>query len=65
MNPLLTPAQWEPICNIKVHDPDGWDRTDFEASWAKPISEMEFHVRAASSTVQTYDSYLDRIGATS
>jgi hypothetical protein len=64
MTLLLTPAEWEPICNIKVYDPDGWDRKDFEASWAKPISEMEFHVRAAESTVSTYDSHLARSGAT-
>jgi hypothetical protein len=33
-----------------VQDPDGWDRLNFEASWAEEITEQEFNQRLINST---------------
>ncbi|MFZ5713016.1 MAG: hypothetical protein ACOY3N_09270 [Bradyrhizobium sp.] len=35
---------------LTVRDPDGWDRKNFEASWAEEITEQEFNRRLLSST---------------
>jgi hypothetical protein len=34
-----------------VVDPDGWDRMNFEASWAEEITEPEFNARLMGSSV--------------
>lgn len=44
------PAYWEQHLSVKVMDPDGWDRRNFKASWAEPLTEKEFKRRAALST---------------
>lgn len=36
---LKTPAQWEKEKNVKIIDPDGWDRKNFDVSWNTPIDE--------------------------
>jgi len=51
------PAEWEPICNIKVFDPDGWDRKNYAESWAEFLTESEFRHRAARSTCMPFDAY--------
>ena len=45
-----TPTEWESILGIKVHDPDGWDRSNFAESWAEKFTEVEFARRAWAST---------------
>ena len=39
--------------HITVLDPDGWDRSNYEESWAEKISEEEFQRRLMMSTVMT------------
>ena len=36
--------------NTLIMDPDGWDRRDFERSWAEEITEEEFQRRLMGST---------------
>jgi hypothetical protein len=55
MNELtkLTPDEWllKPAYRgMVIMDPDGWDRKNFEASWAEPITEDEFAKRMLMST---------------
>lgn len=48
-----TPEEWLETTlyqNIEVLDPDGWDRSDFERSWAEPITRGEFERRLMLST---------------
>ena len=40
--------------HITVLDPDGWDRGNFEESWAEFLTEEEFNRRLAHSTVIHY-----------
>ena len=35
---------------IQVYDPDGWDCTNYAASWAEKITEEEFNRRLDQST---------------
>ena len=35
-----------------IVDPDGWDREDFDASWAEKITWQEFMLRFARSTTK-------------
>lgn len=44
------PEEWERIFGIMIHDPDGW-RGISAKPFDEPISEKEFHERAALSTV--------------
>lgn len=46
----LSSAEWSGYLGILVTDPDGWDRKNFNESWAEPISREEFLARAFSST---------------
>lgn len=51
---LLSAAEWlalPPYDKLKVVDPDGWDRSNFDASWSEKISEGEFNRRLMSSSV--------------
>jgi hypothetical protein len=48
-----TPDEWlkDPkYSGITVVDPDGWDRINFEQSWAEPITEVEFTARVMMSS---------------
>ena len=47
--------EWQDASPFIVQDPDGWNREDFAASWAEPITEDEFNNRAMLSTL-TFDS---------
>lgn len=61
---LKTPDEWlktEPYVGISILDPDGWDRTNFEASWAKPISSSEFDNRLSVSTARYPVSFFRKI----
>ena len=40
--------------NVKILDPDGWDRKNFEESWNELITEDEFMKRLMASTI-TWD----------
>lgn len=51
MTDLRTPAEWEKELDVIVVDPDGWDRTNFEEDWAKPISREEFNQKLGRSSV--------------
>ena len=58
-----TPAEWLATADydgITILDPDGWDRTDFEASWNEPITRHEFTVRLGLCTCVFPASYFDR-----
>lgn len=41
---------WLEVTGVRVLDPDGWDRSNFEESWAEPITLEEFNQRVALST---------------
>jgi hypothetical protein len=41
----------EPFVGIKVYDPDGWDRSNYEESWAEKITLIEFKKRLMVSTI--------------
>ena len=47
----LSSAEWEKELGIQVMDPDGWDRTNLEEDWNRPISIQEFRERAMVSTI--------------
>lgn len=52
---LLTPDEWlkrPEFCGVEILDPDGWDRSDFAASWSEEISQAEMERRMLSSTVR-------------
>lgn len=50
---LQSSAYWQEQVreDFVVYDPDGWDRKNFEESWAEPITFHEFINRAWHSTV--------------
>ena len=50
---LRTPDEWCDLLGVQVLDPDGWDRSDFERSWAEPISRLDFERRLMVSTIST------------
>lgn len=45
MTEKLSSQQWSERFNVMVTDPDGWDRKNFDASWAEEITEDEFRRR--------------------
>lgn len=45
------PEEWCKETGITVHDPDGWDRRNFEEDWNKPITWEEFRYKVAMSTI--------------
>lgn len=48
-----TPDEWlrrPAYAGLVILDPDGWDRKNFEASWAEAITEQEFTRRMLMST---------------
>jgi len=49
---IKTSEQWQQIhSEVKVLDPDGWDRTNYDFSWYKQlISEQEYLRRRDNST---------------
>lgn len=47
---LFDSATWVKVLDVTVMDADGWDRSNFEASWAEKITRAEFDRRLASST---------------
>ena len=52
MEPLMaSSAEWCEAFNVTVYDPDGWDRTNFDWSWAEIIDSHEFLKRFGRSTV--------------
>jgi hypothetical protein len=36
---------------LEIMDPDGWDRSNFDESWAELITEEEFNARVLPSTI--------------
>lgn len=51
---LLRPEEWlqqEKFTGVTLMDPDGWDRQNFEADWAIPISETDMDKKIRMSTV--------------
>lgn len=48
--PKLPSSEWARLLGIRIVDPDGWDRKNFEASWSEPITVDEFRSRALRST---------------
>ena len=52
---LKSASEWlrEPqYYGVTIIDPDGWDRTDFDASFDEPITLDEFQRRLNRSTLQ-------------
>ena len=43
---------WADLTGVVVLDPDGWDRSNFAASWSEPITLEEFRSRVYISTVR-------------
>ena len=56
---LKTSQEWHEIFHtIKVVDPDGWDRTNFEYSWnEEKITREEYSSRLEKSTVMINRDY--------
>lgn len=51
---LLTPEEWlrtEAYKGLTILDPDGWDRTNFEVDWIKPITLADFNIKMGVSTI--------------
>jgi len=48
---LMSSTAWCEKIGVLVLDPDGWDRANFDQSWAELISEAEFRARLQRSTV--------------
>lgn len=46
----LNSRDWSEKLGVVVVDPDGWDRSDFDQSWAELITEEEFRTRLQCST---------------
>lgn len=46
-----TPEEWESLLDVKILDPDGWDRRNFAADWAIPLTQSEFERKAWASTI--------------
>ncbi|MDO8415916.1 MAG: hypothetical protein Q7S87_06850 [Agitococcus sp.] len=47
---LKNSEQWQAEKGVLVTDPDGWDRANFDASWAELICQSEFERRLGKST---------------
>lgn len=47
---LRDSGEWTKILDVTIMDSDGWDRNDFENSWAEKITRAEFESRASRST---------------
>lgn len=49
---LKTSQEWQELyLEIRVLDPDGWDRTNFQYSWfGEKITKNEYDMRIMSST---------------
>ena len=41
---------YKDIKDVKILDPDGWDRSNFEESWNELITKEEFDLRMMFST---------------
>jgi len=55
MEDLKTSDEWQKICYVRILDPDGWDRKNFDYSWFKEkISKKEFEKRMMFSTVENF-----------
>lgn len=60
---LLTPDEWlrtEAYKDLTILDPDGWDRTNFEEDWIKPITVEEFNKRIIISTIICKNFYVEK-----
>lgn len=61
---LKSSDEWlkEPkYAGITVLDPDGWDRSNYDVSWAEQISELEFNRRVGMSTIKFTPEWLDQL----
>ena len=61
---LRTPDEWledDDFKGVIVMDPDGWDRQNYEESWAEKITRDEFGNRMGRSTCQIPGHVMDRI----
>lgn len=48
-----TSEEWNKLYNIKILDPDGWDRRNFNYSWyEEKITKEEFRDRVLQSTIE-------------
>ena len=49
---LRTSEEWNQIFNIRIMDPDGWDRKNYDYSFKEEkISYEEFRMRVNRSTI--------------
>ena len=57
-----TSEEWNAIHQIKILDPDGWDRRNFKYSFYKElITETEFMKRISISTIRITKEILDKV----
>lgn len=50
---LKTSEEWQENCLVKVIDPDGWDRMNYQYSWyEEKITKREFEKRLMVSTLE-------------
>ena len=48
-----TSKKWNKGCRVKILDPDGWDRSNYDYSWnVEKITRKEFENRLCFSTVR-------------
>lgn len=61
---LRSSAEWQELVpDLIVRDPVGWDRSNFAASWAEPITVEEYRYRVWQSTCSGDFGALDRFMA--
>ena len=48
---LKSSAEWSEDLDVRVVNPDGWDRSNFDYDWNRPISRVEFVQKAGMSTL--------------
>lgn len=49
-NVKLNSDRWVELTGFTILDPDGWDRSNFNESWAEEITFDEFYKRSTIST---------------
>ena len=61
---LRTSEEWNQIFNIRIMDPDGWDRKNYDYSFKEEkISYEEFRMRVNRSTIWLDKEKTDNLDA--
>lgn len=58
-NKKLSSLEWSNLIGVTILDPDGWNRRDFKSDFGKEISLMDFLNKAARSTTNFPQLYVE------